>query len=329
MPFRLFIGLSFYIFCAFSQAIELNPKHPESYTVAAGDTLWDLADRFLKHPWQWPEIWKDNPQIKNPHWIYPGDVITLSWADGKPSLRIERASEQRLSPSIRTSPASKPIQTIPIDAIRAFLTHPKLVDEGELEKAPRVIAFADEHLIAGTNDRIYVQAIDSENPRAFMIFRKGETYESKGEILGHEAVYIADAELQQAGHPATLKISQSAQEIQIGDSLLPIEPEKLQMSYEPHAPSRPVRGQIIGVVDGVTQIGQYQVVVIDKGKRDGVEAGHVLQIFQNHQDRATDIALPEDNMGLVMAFQAFEKLSFALVMKTTSTVHVLDGIKNP
>ena len=341
MIFRVLAGLWFLLFSAVSMAdeIELNPGHPETYVVAKGDTLWHIAGRFLTKPWQWPEIWHDNPQIRDPHWIYPGDELSLKFVDGKPRLEISRPSELRLSPQIRVSPSDQAIPTIPANVVRPFLTHPKIVGKNELDAAPYLVDFADEHIVGGAGDRIYVRAIQQDDHRSFMLFRPGQAYKDadSGEILGYEALYVADAQLERAGDPATLQISQSQREAIIGDRLVPVEQDKIMMHYTPHAPTQLIRGHIIHLVDGVTQIGQYQVVIIDRGTADGLETGHVLDILQSGRTQRDIVSrrvgelvsLPEEKEGLLMVFRTFDRISFALIMKATRAIHINDAIQTP
>lgn len=341
MTLRILIASWLLVVSTFVAAdeIELNPTHPESYIVVKGDTLWDIAGRFLKNPWQWPEIWHDNPQINNPHWIYPGDILTLSYVDGKPRLQVGRPSEVRLSPQIRVSPLAEAIPTIPMNAIRQFLTYPKVVNAGELESAPYVVGFAGEHIVGGAGDRVYVRSIDDAKTGGFMVFRPGQPYKDAetGDIIGYEALYVASAELQNIGDPATLLLTQTSRETVIGDRVLPTAMGKIQMFYVPHAPAKPIMGHIISVIDGVTQIGQYQVVVIDRGTADGIEAGHVLDIYQSGRKErdivgrkaGEMVTLPPEKAGLLMVFRPFERVSFALIMKATRAVHLLDAVQTP
>lgn len=319
--------------------IELNPTRPDRYTVVKGDTLWDIAGRFLSRPWQWPEIWHDNPQIENPHLIYPGDLIALSLVNGRPRLQVESPSELRLSPHIRSSPLEAAVPTIPTKAIRPFLSRPQVVDASTLGKAPYVVALADEHIVGGAGNRIYARSIEPGASLAHTVFRIGKPYRDAGtgEILGHEAIYVGDAQLEQAGDPATLLLTQTAEETRIGDRLLPFEPEPIRIHFQPHAPKTLIRGHIISVLGGVSQIGQYSVVALDKGTVDGLETGHVLQIWQK-VPKVRDIvgsrygeavALPEQKAGLLMVFRPFERVSYALVMQATRFVHVFDSVQTP
>jgi hypothetical protein len=337
--------------------IELNPGHPERYTVAPGDTLWDIAGRFLAKPWQWPEIWHDNPRIADPHWIYPGDELVLAVVDGKPYLQVgrraaepgyaepgpagQRPDEVRLSPIVRVAPLGQAIPSIPMSSIQPFLTEPKVVDAGTLEQAPYVVAMADEHVVGGAGDRIYVRGLADRNALGlgYMLFRPGKPYTDteSGESLGYEALYVANADVKAVGDPSTLTISKSARDVNLGDRVQPIEAGKLQMRFQPRPPGRPVQGHIISVVDGVSQIGQWSVVVIDRGAADGLEVGHVLKVLQDgriERDIVSpfaneEIALPAEQEGQLMVFRAYDRVSFALVMNATRAIHLHDAVTNP
>lgn len=369
----LAIGLFWSCGIVLSAPVELNPSRPERYTVVPGDTLWDIAGRFLKQPWQWPEIWDDNRQIQNPHWIYPGDVLRLTEVDGKPRLLVEGRSESqfqdegpsevRLSPRIRVGPPEAAIPTIPMNAIRQFLTHPRVVSPEELASAPYVVSLAEEHIVGGAGNRIFVRSIQSDPGNAYTVYRAGEPYKATyganilgytrvesgrnraqayrdadtGEVLGYEAVYVADAQLEQIGDPATLLITSSNEEVRIGDRLLPFEPEPIRVNFQPHAPNRRISGHIIGVMGGVSQIGQYSVVAIDRGAADGIEIGDVLAIWQKGKvvrdivgtSYGEDIVTPDQNTGLLMVFRTFDRVSYGLVLQATRFLHVFDIVASP
>jgi hypothetical protein len=322
-----------------SQPIEVNPAHPDRYVVVKGDTLWDISGRFLTKPWLWPEVWYANPQIANPHLIYPGDVITLVYVDGRPQLRLERGGPLRLSPRARVLPLEDAIPTIPADAIQQFLSRTRVVDKGELEAAPYIVESADEHLITGAGDRIYVRGIADESYKRYTVLRQGKPYvdPDTNEVLGHEAIFIADADVQRYGDPATLLLVESNRESLIGDRLLPAIAADIKPTYLPRAPDSQIEGRIISVLDGVTQIGQYQVVVLNRGGRDGLDVGHVLAVYQAGQvvpDKVTasandSVRLPDEYAGVVMVFRVFDRVSYALVMRATRAIHVLDKVKNP
>lgn len=318
----------------------LRADHPDRYVVVEGDTLWGISNRFLRDAWLWPEIWHANPQIDNPHLIYPGDVITLVYIDGKPRLQVQRGKPTiKLSPEVREEPLTRAIPTIPLDAIRPFLTEPWVVSEGELEAAAYMVQSAGEHLIVGAGDRIYVRRVEDPERTRYHIVRPGEPYVDPvtGEVLGFEARYVGDARLQRMGDPATMAVTRSKVEALIGDRLLPATGESLEANFQPRAPAHAVEGQIIDVLGGVSQIGRFAVVVINRGEREGMEPGHVLSIWQRGEvvpdqvteDRKDTVKLPDEHAGLLMVFRTFEKVSFGLVMRASTNVQVLDLVRNP
>ncbi|WP_031434899.1 LysM peptidoglycan-binding domain-containing protein [Methylomarinum vadi] len=341
MAFRAIFGAIIALLFSASisaDTLKINPSHPDQYIVVKGDTLWDISGRFLQKPWKWPQLWENNPQIKNPHWIYPGDILTFSYVDGKPRLSLSR--NVKLSPSIRETSLEEAIKLIPADAITQFLTSPKVVNEDDLANSPYVIDFAGEHLIAGAGDRIYVRSITDPQSLSYTVYRQGKPYTRPvtGEILGYEAIYIADTTLQTAGDPATLSVNKSTSEIRIGDRLMVSDAGELALNYFPHPPLEEISGSIISVLNGVSQIGQHNIVVIDRGTDDGIETGHIFEIYQRGRivadhyhdiDETTTVKLPDEIAGVLMVFRPFEKVSYALVMEATAAIHVLDKVKTP
>lgn len=316
--------------------VPLNPAHPDRYVVKRGDTLWDIAERFLRDPWLWPEVWHINPQIENPHLIYPGDVISLVYVDGKPRLVLQRGRPTvKLSPQARPQPLDEAIPTIPLDVIGPFLSRPRVLEEPAYERAPYIVSSADEHLIAGAGDRVYVRGL-SRGPGRYTVLRRGELYRDPdtGEVLGLEAVHVADARLQRPGDPAVLVLVSSSREAIVGDRVLPVEEGRYTDRFLPRAPKHRVDGRIISVLDGVSRIGQYQVVVLNRGRREGVEPGHVLAVYQTGEViedpvRGGKVKLPDERAGIVMVFRTFDKVSYALVMRATRSIRVLDRVRNP
>jgi len=372
MVFRTLTGLivSFFIsLSVWADEIQINPSHPDQYTVAKGDTLWDVSGKFLKHPWQWPELWSHNTQIKNPHLIYPGDTLYFSIVSGKPQLNISRTDQPqpqtdlgspcvlreedykhgrkdfavsengKLLPCIRETELKQAVKLIPTENIASYLTSPKVVNENELNNAPYVIDFAGEHLIVGTGDRVYVRSINEPKSLAYTIYRPGIAYISpeSGEHLGYEAQYIADASLQQPGDPATLTITKSSTEIRIGDRIMPNANEDLALNYFPRPPEQSIKGSIVSVLGGVSQISRYNVVVIDKGTEDGLLTGHELNIYKTGKIvrdayspvKNDAVNLPDEIAGTLMVFRPFERVSYALVMKASQALHVLDKVRTP
>jgi hypothetical protein len=371
MAFRTFFGFIVSIFISintWAEEIQINPDHPDQYTVVKGDSLWDISGKFLNHPWQWPKLWSNNSQIKNPHLIYPGDTIYFSIVNGNPQLNISRTEQYAQSPAnypcilsekdvkngrtefavsetgnllpcIRESFIKQAIELIPSESIAQFLTSPKVVTKNELNRAPYVIDFSGEHLIAGEGDNLYVRSIAQPESMSYTIYRPGDAYVSPetGEILGYEAKYIADTALQEAGDPATLSVTNSNSEIRKGDRVMPKSEEEVTLNYFPRPPEKSITGSIISVLGGVSQIGLYNVVVLDKGTRDGILTGHELAIYRNGKSISDPyspikndvVKLPDEIAGTLMVFRPFERVSYALVMKATLAIHILDKVKSP
>ena len=200
----------------FAEDVVLNANHPENYEVVKGDTLWDISGKFLQQPWQWPEIWQVNPQIKNPHLIYPGDRLSLSYMDGRPVLTLSRGpTAYKMSPQAREIKLEKAIPTIPLSAIAAFLSKPLVVAEDTLANAPYIVASTDDRLILGAGDKAYVRGLDGDDIKEFSVFRGGVVYNDPetGELLGYEAIYMADALLETAGDIAGVMLSHSNREV--------------------------------------------------------------------------------------------------------------------
>ncbi len=340
----------------------LRPGHPSHYVVKKGDTLWDIAGMFLKKPWLWPEIWYVNPQIRNPHLIYPGDELDLVYVNGKPRLTLKRGPI-KLSPRVRSEPLRQPIPTIPIDHIAPYLTRPYVIDDADA--LPYVVAFADEHIMAGAGQRLYVRGTTADDTsRQYDIVRPGKVYKDgkTGKVLGWKAIYVGSGKLLADGDPATLSVSRTQREILTGDRLLPFTASGLATDFHPKAPTKPVEGTIIDALDRINEIGLYDVVVIDRGRADGITPGTVLQIDQEGEvvpdrvarerarrglgnialddDSASSekkqaasvwetVKLPDEEAGLLMVFRSFERVSFGLVMYARKAIHLHDKVVNP
>lgn len=282
----VFLGIWLFAGLVTADEVQIREDHPGVYTVVKGDTLWDIAGKFLTEPWQWPNIWEVNPQIENPHLIYPGDAIALRFEDGRPVLGFAggRLGSRyvKLSPSIRESRHDDAIQPIPLDAIQQFLSRPRVVSENQLGRAAYIVGSQDEHLTFGSGNRVYVRAMGEPQTNKFSIFREGSAYvdPDTDEILGYEAEHVGDGLAERFGDPATVFIVKAEKEILKGDRLLPQDRAEIP-EFIPHAPGGEVAGKIISVIDGVSQIGQHQVVVLNRGVADGLEPGHVLAIYQD------------------------------------------------
>jgi len=326
------------LFTAWVQAApELRSDHPERYTVVKGDTLWDISARFLNNPWYWPEIWQVNPQVANPHLIYPGDRLALVYIDGQPKIMKMANGDGvvKLSPQVRSEAIDTPIPAIPLDAISSFLTDTRIVTPEQIAAAPYVLEGEDSRIITGAGDRVYARGQKPANTVG--VFRRGKEFvdPKTGEFLGLEARSIGTAKVTATnGDVLTLLLTQSNEEIRIGDRLLVNASRPLSTSFVPTAPKKPVSGQMMAVDGGVNQIGQYDVVAINLGTRESVEPGNVMAVLQSGnlvRDPVTGetIELPAERAGLLMVFQAYEKMSYGLMLQASRPLAVGDQVTNP
>jgi hypothetical protein len=320
--------------------VRLNPRHPERYVVKKGDTLWDISEMFLKDPWYWPEIWYVNPQIANPHLIYPGDVITLVYVGGKPRLVLERGNVERLSPRVRTEMLDEAIETIPYDMIKAFLSKPSVLDEDTIKNSPYIFTTRRGHLVHGAGAEVYVRGADFVDDEVYNVMRVGEKLKDPdtGKFLGYEGIFVGEGTIQREGDPATMLLNETAREALNGDILIKPE-EEFPLYFVPRSPEVPVEGKIIAVTDGVSVIGAYTVVTLNRGASHGLQPGNVLAIYQAgriERDRfaggafgGEKVRLPEEYEGLLMVFRTFDEISYGLIMRTESEVHMFDVVRNP
>lgn len=342
--------------------VQLKPDRPERYTVVRGDTLWDIAARFLQSPWHWPRVWRINESIKNPHLIYPGDVIVLRYgADGKPELTVLRneklapdtapgtvppaaaGSEARpvsgvtkLLPQVRSEPLEQAIPTITPDVIVPFLTKPRVVGAEELDEAGYVTIGLDDRIALGTQSQFYARGLNDPAAEYYQIFRPGEALRNPdtGEILAYEALYLGDAQLLEHGDPSKLVVTSVEQEILPTDRLMAAPRRAALPYYFPRAPGKAVRGYVIAALNAVAEIGSHTVVTISLGSRDGIEEGHVLRVMYRqgrHRDPVTRTRyeLPDEEAALLLVFRTFEKVSYGLILNATRPVNLLDAVVTP
>lgn len=346
---------------------ELAPDAPDRYTVKRGDTLWAVSGLFLKSAWRWPELWGMNLQeIRNPHLIYPGQMLVLEKKDGLARLRLAQAADGnvptevvRVSPRVRVEPLSdSAIPAVQFNLIEPFLAEPLIVDEGTLASAPRIVAVPENRVLITRGDRAYARGLAATplklaqpgRSEDFRVFRKATPLRDPATqaVLGYEAQYVGKAQLVRSEAtasedgkpvvvPATIDIVAAREEMRVGDRLLP-EPPRQFPSYAPHAPRADLAASIVSVYgDAVSVAGQNQVVVIDKGTADGIEPGHVFAIQKAGRrvlDRSQDgeraqLKLPDERNGLLMVFRPFERLSYALILEITDTVKVGDRVTSP
>lgn len=310
---------------------------PERYSVVEGDTLWDIADRFLHAPWQWPDLWQTNPDIDNPHLIYPGDVLTLSDCQGVPCLSLAR--EQRvvkLSPQMRAVPRREAISPIDPSIIRPFLRDHRIVDSDPADAAlAYVVAGNQGRLISGAGDSLYVRGTVPKQSNVG-IYRPADTYATQGgSTLGTELFKIGEARYLRADDDiAQLEVLSAAQEVRNNDLVLPLETPRLDNEMVPRLPRNALSGALIGVPGGVRFVGRLQVVTINLGTLDGVQAGHVFQIDQQGEvvsdpRSQSSITLPSEAAGTLMVFSPYDHVSYALVMEASRVLEVGDRVRTP
>ncbi|MBL1259135.1 MAG: LysM peptidoglycan-binding domain-containing protein [Thiotrichaceae bacterium] len=325
--------------------LNLKEGHPDQHSVVNGDTLWDISAKFLQDPWRWPEIWEVNPALENPHLIYPGDIIFLSYVDGKPVLKVNR-SETRiaggpntviLSPYPRISTLDHAIPMIPYDAIRQFLDHPFIMTPEEVEHAAYITASEEGRLISGNDHKIYVRGLPNTYSE-FDVIRPGTPYynnpKRKKEILGYEAIKLATAKVEAFGDPATLRIKHSAKEVLVGDRLVPSRQQDISQNFNPKAPSKQVSGQIISVPAGITRVSQFQIAVVNIGTVDGLKTGNILAVFQQGREvrdpiTGQKVQLPDERAGIMMVVRTLNRFSYALIMEASRDIRLYDMVRNP
>ena len=336
---------------------ELASNAPDQHVVVPGDTLWDISKLFLKSPWRWPELWGMNrDQIRNPHLIYPGQVLVLVKMDGRARLQFGQrvggsgvGDTVKLSPQMRISALdASAIPAIPLSLIQPFLTDTAVFDTDVLATAPRIVAAQEGHVLLGKDELAYARG-DFAGATDFRVFRTARVLRdpTTKEILGYEAPYVGTADLIRAGEerqvaegkteivPATLQIKQITQEVGIGDRLAPAPQRNLDL-YVPHAPDKPMAGQIAALYGEALNAGQNQIVTLNRGRRDGVERGHVFALWRDGeaamdktQEKAQAIKLPDERHGVLFVFEVYERVSYALIISVKEPVKTGDRFTQP
>ncbi|MFI4914211.1 MAG: LysM peptidoglycan-binding domain-containing protein [Steroidobacterales bacterium] len=327
----------------------VSPTSPKSYTVKRGDTLWAIANMFLRSPWLWPEIWYVNPQIGNPHRIYPGDTVRLAnGSDGRTQLQIVRGegTATHLHPLLRSAPLEGPIATLPYSLIASFLSRPGVLSKDEVKHAPYVMALRDDHIIAGSGYELYVKKLDAEAGARYSVMHVDSPLRDpqSGDTLGYVSIYTGTAEVTRPGNTAKVMLTDSARETLRGDVLIAADTAQSQ-DFVPHAPAGKVDGRVIAVVNNVLVAGQYDVIALNLGTRDGLERGHILTVDEaprTEPDRCARIdgasscgwslrqqTLPTESAGTLLVFKTSERMSYALIMNETSPIHVGDHVRTP
>jgi LysM repeat protein len=335
-----------------SSAPVANPTAPMHYTVKRGDTLWSIASMYLKDPWLWPEVWIINPQVPNPHLIYPGDKLALAYgAGGRVEVRLEQAGATRLDPRLRSDPLANAIPTIPYSAIAAFLSRPTLMSDDEIRRAPYVLAFRDMHQVAGNDIEVYVRKLQAgENSRfAVMHIATPLVDPDDGKVLGYEGIYTATALVKRPGEPAKAVLIDPARETLAGDRLMSSDNE-VPINFTPAAPSSDIHGRIMDVVGGTDLVGQWYVVAINRGKHHGIEPGNVLAVdkegdvvrdlYENGRSLmntttgfsttfAPRVKLPDERAGTLLVVKVYDRMSYGLIVGASNTIHNGAPVHNP
>jgi hypothetical protein len=346
---------------------DLVPDAPDQYTVKKGDTLWAISGMYLKSPWRWPELWGMNmEEIRNPHLIYPGQLLVLEKMDGRARLRIGGGGMDvadtsgiptvRVSPKVRIEPLADTgaIPTLRTNLIEPFLNEPLIVEDAQMKAAPRIVGVPENKVLITRGDRAYARGLSGApllqrtagRSDDYRVYRDAKAIHDPvtNKVLGYEAAYLGKAQLVRgegkdgdAVVPATIDVVFAREDIRIGDRLLP-EPPRQFTSYAPHAPAGPLAGTIVSVYgDAVSIAGQNQIVLIDKGLADGVDSGTVLAIMKTgarsvdrtQSGQTATIRLPDERNGLLMVFRAFDRLSYALILEINDAVQIGDHVANP
>jgi LysM domain len=329
------------------ESVPLAPNAPDSYVVKKGDTLWAISKVFLRDPWFWPEIWQVNPQIQNPHLIYPGDTLRLVFIDGQPKIVLQRGDSLKVSPRVRSQPYEQAVTTIPYETVAAFMSKPSVLDQDQIKHAPYVLATRDLHVIMSDGDTLYARGFvnPAEPGGRYNIVRVGDALRDPDDnrILGYDGIYTGSGHVTRGGDPATLIMTDSARETEAGDKLFAGGVD-VPLDFIPSAPKVQTNGRIIAVSNGVTVIGQYEVVVVNRGASDGLQPGNVLAIYDSgplveDTDKkgffalrgltTKTVQLPSERTGTFMVFKTFDHMSYGLVMEATNLIRVFDKIQNP
>ena len=325
-------------------ALAFKPDAPDRYIVVPGDTLWGISQRYTDSPWRWSELWNLNQeQIRNPHRIYPGDVIVLDRAKGQLALDASQKTV-KLSPSTRSqSLARQEIPSIPPAVIEPFLTRPLVIEPDGLDKAPTIVGTEENRVILGAGNSAFVRGIGGSKEQAWYVYRRGKALvdPDSNRTLGYEAIYLGTAEVTKAGDPSTVRLINVVQEVGNGDKLVPAGRPQL-VNYAPRAPTAKIAGRIMAIYGGVGRVGEAgnnAIITINRGKADGLDVGSVVGLYSagvpivdasRPRDSADSVLkVAADRYGLAFVFRAFDRISYALVMSISGPVRPLDAVQNP
>lgn len=351
---------------AYADELQIREDAPDRHIVVRGDTLWDISAKFFNDPWRWPEIWQLNKDsVIDPHWIYPGNVIVLNRQSGTLTVEepqtdsnipasavvpspvsdssVESDGREGSSVTVRLGPKPRvvsqnfeAIPAIPLNIINSFLTRPLVIEAEELEISPKLVGTYEHRALLSVNDFAYVKDLPQDKGTRWQIYRPSVALvdPETEEELGQEVLYLGDATVEKFGDPSTLRITSSVMEIHKGDYFAQTS-TGYASNYFPHTPKSNISARVISVYGGVHQAGQRAVITLNKGRRDGLEDGHILGLFQKGETIKTkgwftpNIELPDVRYGIVLVFRVFNKVSYALVMETKLPVQLLDRAGNP
>lgn len=328
--------------------LELAKDAPDRYVVVKGDTLWDISGKFLQKPWRWPEIWQLNrDQIRDPHWIYPGNIVYLDMSSGQPRLRLGQAvgdagsgaagnGTVKMQPTARAdSLRENAIPTISSSVIAAFVNRPLIVTENQLKSNPRVIAAQDGRVYLGRGDLAYVRGIKDDTVTEWHLYRQAKPIldPDTRKPIAYEALFVGSARLERTGDPATFRITGTSEEVGVGDRLMPAELGK-PFNYAPHPPEQDIKGRIVSIYRGVSQVGRNSVVAVNLGSKTGLEVGNVLAIKLRGRDivdpeTKEKVRLPDEPTGHLLIFRVFDSISYGLVTTASDSISVGDLVANP
>lgn len=322
----------------------IRPDAPDRYVVVPGDTLWGIAQRFTNSPWRWPELWNLNrDQIKNPHRIYPGNVIVLDRVHGRLSI-LGTTGTEALQPKIRVlGSTDEPIPSIPPSIIEPFLSQPLVIEPGGLDNAPTIIATQQDRVILESGNSAYVRGMGNSKEKLWSVYRPGGPLvdPDTNKTLGYEATFLGTARVTRPGDPTTVRLTKVKEEVGVGDKLIPAGPPQ-PVNYAPHSPSVFIQGRVMSIYGGVQRVGETgtgSIITINRGKSDGIDVGTVLAVY-THGETVTDttkpkgatdakIHLPDEANGYVFVFRVFDRVSYALVMRIVRPVKQLDVVQTP
>jgi hypothetical protein len=336
------------------EPVVYESQYPETYIVQEGDTLWDISTVFLRDPWFWPEIWFKNPQVENPHLIYPGDTLAIVYIGGERKVQIlSRGADGsvlsetadglkivKVTPRVRSKSIDATIPSIPIEAIRHLIDRPAILDEETFNNSAYVLSSLDNHLANAINDKLYVRKLDTTSGSGrYYIYRPDRALYDPitNELLGYQALYVGESKLLLRGDPASVRVTNSEREILRDDRVMPMDNTNFERDFYPRPPSTKVNGEIVALLDAISQTGLYQTIAINLGNRDGVESGNILRIRRNgkvipdknEENPKFRVKLPDEQVGMVMIIRSYEKMSYALIMEADYPISVKDYVESP